>query len=117
MHQHNFAHNDWKWRNILVVETDDGPRIYMIDCPAGMTWWGPFFEYRRIKDLACLDKIGRYTLSRSQRLRFYLDYVQRDRLNHRDKKVIRKILAFLQGGSDRWNIAHRILRACCRPIT
>lgn len=97
MHQNNFAHNDWKWRNILVVEGEAEPRVYMIDCPSGMTWFGPFFEYRRIKDLACLDKVGHYMLSRSQRLRFYLDYVQRSRLSAQDKKVIRKILAFFKG--------------------
>lgn len=97
MHQHNFAHNDWKWRNILVVETDSGPKIHMIDCPSGSVWWGPFFEYRRIKDLACLDKVGRYALSRTQRLRFYFNYVQRTKLNNKDKKVIRKVLAFFEG--------------------
>lgn len=97
MHEHKFAHNDWKWRNILVVDKESGPEVFMIDCPSGMKWFGPFFEYRRIKDLACLDKIGKYTLSKTQRLKFYLQYVQRSKLTSNDKKDIKKILAFFKG--------------------
>lgn len=97
MHQHKFAHNDWKWRNILARNTEAGPEIFMIDCPAGQHWTWPFFEYRRIKDLACLDKVANKVLSRTQRLRFYLDYCERNRLTADDKTVIRKITAFFQG--------------------
>jgi len=32
LHSHNFAHNDLKWRNILV---DDEAKVYFIDCPQG----------------------------------------------------------------------------------
>lgn len=97
MHQHKFAHNDWKWRNILVRNTDQGPEVFMIDCPSGQHWMEPFFEYRRIKDIACLDKIAHKVLSRSQRLCFYLGYVQRRRLTAKDKNDIRKITAFFKG--------------------
>ena len=97
MHQHNFAHNDWKWRNILVRNTPNGPEMFMIDCPAGQRWPWPFFEYRRVKDLACLDKIANKVLSRTQRLRFYLEYCQRQRLNKEDKAVIHKITGFFKG--------------------
>lgn len=94
MHQHRFVHNDLKWRNILV---DDAAKAYFIDCPTGGFWWGPFLQYRIIKDLACLDKVGKYNLSRSQRLRFYLHYTQQERLSAADKKRISKILRFFAG--------------------
>ncbi|MDO9599071.1 MAG: lipopolysaccharide kinase InaA family protein [Azoarcus sp.] len=96
MHAHRFTHNDLKWRNLLV---DEGPTptLYLIDCPSGEFWWGPFLRYRVIKDLACLDKVAKYHLSRTQRLRFYLDYAQRPRLCADDKQRIRNILAFFEG--------------------
>ncbi len=94
MHQQGFVHNDLKWRNILV---DEAGAAYLIDCPTGGFWWGPFLHYRIIKDLACLDKVGKYHLSRSQRLRFYLQYSQQQRLTPTDKKRIAKIISFFAG--------------------
>lgn len=94
MHRQRFTHNDLKWRNILV---DDQRKVFLIDCPAGSFWRGPLLRYRIIKDLACLDKVGKYQLSRTQRLRFYLYYVQRPRLNAADKARIAKIEHFFAG--------------------
>ena len=94
MHQHGFTHNDLKWRNLLV---DDQVKVYLIDCPAGTFWWGPMLRYRIIKDLACLDKVAKYHLSNTQRLRFYLQYCQRSRLTAADKKKIGKIVRFFEG--------------------
>ncbi len=94
MHSHGFTHNDLKWRNLLV---DEQAKVYLIDCPAGTFWWGPMLRYRIIKDLACLDKVAKHHLSNTQRLRFYLQYCQRTRLNASDKKQIGKILRFFQG--------------------
>ena len=94
MHQQGFAHNDFKWRNILVDIKADVPQIYLIDCPSGMKWYKPFLEYRIIKDLACLDKRAKYELSRTQRLAFYKDYAQCQKLSPRDKKRLRKIIRF-----------------------
>ena len=96
IHSRRFAHNDLKWRNILITAATP-PKTFWIDCPDGMFWWGPFLRYRIIKDLACLDKLGRVYLSRTQRLRFYLDYVQQPRLSRADKQRIGKILAFFEG--------------------
>lgn len=96
MHAAGFAHNDLKWRNLLV-DRSEPPRLYLIDCPAGSFWWGPFLDYRKIKDLACLDKVAKYQLSRPQRLRFYLDYVQRRRLTTDDRKVVARVLKFFAG--------------------
>ena len=96
MHDQGFAHNDLKWRNILVDEKPF-PDVFMIDCPSGTFWLGPLLEYRIIKDLACLDKLGKQVLSRTQRLRFYHDYAERSRLSAKDKKRLRAIVSFFKG--------------------
>ncbi|HCP54006.1 MULTISPECIES: lipopolysaccharide kinase InaA family protein [Pseudomonas] len=94
LHEHNFAHNDLKWRNLLV---NDAKELFLIDCPAGSFWWGPFLRYRIIKDLACLDKVAKYHLTRTQRLRFYLQYCGHDKLDTRDKKYLWRIINFFEG--------------------
>lgn len=96
MHDHKFAHNDLKWRNILVNEKPY-PDVFMIDCPSGSFWWGPVLEYRIIKDLACLDKLGKQLLTATQRLRFYKDYAECAQLSAADKKRIRAVLNFFRG--------------------
>ena len=105
LHAHRFAHNDLKWRNLLVDEGGEGredatghaPRLYLIDCPGGTFWRGPLLAYRIVKDLACLDKVAKYHLTRTQRLRFYLDYAGKRRLDAADKRRIRRITAFFEG--------------------
>ena len=94
LHQHSFTHNDLKWRNILVDQSD---KVFIIDCPNGLFWIPPFLQYRIIKDLACLDKVAKYHLTRTQRLRFYLQYSQKNRLDHADKRKLRKLLSFFAG--------------------
>jgi hypothetical protein len=94
LHQHRFAHNDFKWRNLLV---DARSRLHLIDCPGGQRWPEPFLRYRIIKDLACLDKLGKYHLSRTWRLRFFHAYTGRKHLTAADKVMIRRILRFFEG--------------------
>lgn len=94
MHGHRFAHNDLKWRNLLV---DEAGTLFFIDCPTGGFWWGPLLRYRIVKDLACLDKVAKRVLTRTQRLRFFLQYRQRNRLTAADKRRIRQILHFFEG--------------------
>ena len=94
LHDHHFTHNDLKWRNLLV---NDKAELFFIDCPTGSFWWGPLLRYRIVKDLACLDKVAKYHLSRTQRLRFYLQYRQRSRLSRSDKQRVRQILKFFEG--------------------
>ncbi|WP_339080272.1 lipopolysaccharide kinase InaA family protein [Pseudomonas sp. TMP9] len=94
LHDHHFTHNDLKWRNLLV---DRAGQVFLIDCPSGSFWWGAALRYRIIKDLACLDKVAKKQLSRSQRLRFYLQYLGRQRLNASDKQRLRKVIGFFEG--------------------
>jgi len=94
MHDHRFTHNDLKWRNLLI---DDQAQLFLIDCPNGDFWRGFWLKYRITKDLACLDKVAKYHLSATQRLRFYLPYRQCDRLNAADKKRIRHVVRFFEG--------------------
>jgi hypothetical protein len=94
MHDRGFAHNDLKWRNLLV---DAQRRLYLIDCPTGAFWCGPFLQRRIVKDLACLDKVAKYLLSRTQRLRFYLQYSGHKKLDSGDKARVRAVLKFFEG--------------------
>jgi len=94
MHQHHFSHNDLKWRNLLV---DDQATVYFIDCPTGDFWRGFMLRHRLIKDLACLDKVAKYHLSATQRLRFYLRYRGHARLTAADKRRVRQVVAFFEG--------------------
>ncbi|MBL0712403.1 MAG: hypothetical protein JJV98_01770 [Desulfosarcina sp.] len=96
LHRAGFVHVDLKWRNILV-NLSGSPRIFLIDCPAGCHRGRLLAPRGFIKDLACLDKVAKRQLSRTQRLRFYLDYVQRRRLTADDKKRIQRILCFFYG--------------------
>ena len=96
LHSRKFAHGDLKWRNLLVSKGEN-PRVFCIDCPDGRFWRQPFLNYRIIKDLACLDKIANKVLSKTQRLRFYLDYRQEKKLTPKSKKQIHKILRFFLG--------------------
>ena len=100
MHGQGFVHNDLKWRNILADYGDDA-EVYIIDCPAGRQMGGflltPLLRRGVIKDLACLDKIARHALSRTQRLRFYLRYAGLNKLDFAHKKKVRKILSFFEG--------------------
>lgn len=96
LHAAGFAHNDLKWRNLLV-DSQAVPTVSLIDCPSGAFYRGAVLDYRMIKDLACLDKVAKHHLSRSQRLRFYLDYVQRQRPSDEDRKRIARIVGFFDG--------------------
>lgn len=93
LHDNNFCHNDLKWRNILVTR-HGAPTVYFIDCPSGRFWPGGLVKRRIIKDLACLDKVAKLHLRRTQRLRFYLSYADKAALDDRDKKIIRRVESY-----------------------
>ncbi|THF63145.1 heptose kinase [Pseudothauera nasutitermitis] len=90
LHAHGFTHNDLHWRNLLYRQ--DSGEVFLIDCPTGRFWYGPFLRYRIAKDLASLDKTARRILRRTQRLRFYLHYAGHARLDAADKAAIRRIM-------------------------
>ncbi len=97
MHGRRFVHGDLKWRNLLV---DAAGKVFLIDCPSGGFWWPPFLEYRIVKDLACLDKVAKRQLSRTRRLRFYLDYAQKKTLDQADKRRIHRVVGFFEGRDE-----------------
>ena len=97
LHTAGFVHNDLKWRNILVELDKDEPLAYLIDCPMGRVLWGPLLARGVVKDLACLDKGAKHVLSCTDRLRFYLAYSGKDRLQRDDKVKIKKVLRFFAG--------------------
>jgi tRNA A-37 threonylcarbamoyl transferase component Bud32 len=90
LHQHRFIHNDLKWRNVLV---DDHDRLYLIDCPLGDFWRGRLLRHRMLKDIANLDRVAKYKLSRTQRLRFFLEYAGHSRLTSADRKMLRRLFS------------------------
>lgn len=97
LHAKGFIHNDLKWRNILIECSTLPSRVYFIDCPIGRRRYGYMKHRGIIKDLACLDKVARNVLSRTNRLRFYLYYVKQKTLSSADKRIIKKIAHFFQG--------------------
>ena len=94
LHHNGFVHNDLKWRNILAKP--DGEQVYIIDSPLGRHVPRVLMARRIVKDLACLDKVAKYSLTRTQRLRFYLRYKDRDRLRSEDKQEIMRIQLFFK---------------------
>jgi len=96
LHKNRFVHNDLKWRNVLVTTLQE-PRLFLIDCPQGRRLFGPMLQRGIIKDLACIDKVAKYQLSKTQRLRFYLQYMKQSSLQSSDKARLRKVLAFFEG--------------------
>ncbi|MET4821642.1 lipopolysaccharide kinase InaA family protein [Endozoicomonas lisbonensis] len=73
LHDKKFVHIDFKWRNILVTQTDH-PEVFLIDCPSGTIVSALLFERGRVKDLACLDKVAKTILSSTDRLSFFFRY-------------------------------------------
>ena len=82
---------------LLDLLVDDQRTLYLIDCPIGDFWRGFWLKYRITKDLACLDKVAKYHLSATQRLRFYFQYTGRTTLTGADKERVRHIVRFFEG--------------------
>jgi tRNA A-37 threonylcarbamoyl transferase component Bud32 len=93
LHRDGFGHRDLKLRNILVT-LGGTPRVYFIDCPAGRHRRGPMAERWFIKDLAGLDRDARQCASRTERLRFFLEYRGRQTLQSADKQILAQVLRF-----------------------
>ena len=86
LHDHHFIHCDLFWRNILVSgNTLD--RFYLIDAHKG--------GYRRgcrADDLAALDAPAPAFFRRTERLRFFLRYLNHTGLTAADKALARRVL-------------------------
>jgi hypothetical protein len=95
LHNEKFIHRDLYWRNILISLTDN-LQLHFIDCPGGSYQWGPFFQYGRIRDLACLYKDLHRHFSKTELLRCFLAYVGRPHLNASDKKLLRGLMMRIQ---------------------
>ena len=89
LHQHQFIHNDLKWRNIPV---DNDGKIYLIDCPLWAFWRGSLLRYRIIKDIKSLDLLAKTYLSRTQQLAFYKTSAGVAKLSAGDKAFIKVML-------------------------
>ncbi|MBQ9069635.1 MAG: fibronectin type III domain-containing protein [Eggerthellaceae bacterium] len=79
-----------KWAVKVVTNTKYGSS-------PGDFWRGYWLKSRITKDLACLDKVAKYHLSWTQRLRFYFQYTGRTTLNAADKERVRHIVRFCEG--------------------
>lgn len=76
MHDHNFIHEDLKWRNILARPKEDGADLYWIDCPKGdFMKSGATLERKKLKDCATLDKLARIQCSKEERSEFIKAYL------------------------------------------
>ncbi len=89
LHTHHFIHNDLKWRNILI---DNHHQVYLIDCPLGDFWQDQMLSYRIVRDLKTLDNHAKKYLTRTQRLRFFLQYVHSPRLTAEHKVLLIRLL-------------------------
>ncbi len=94
LHAQRFCHNDLFWRNLLIQDNSDGPKVFVIDCPSGSFWPWPFLYKRRVKDLACLDKLGMHYLSKTQRLRFMHNYVSALGIEEDIRQLITDVLKY-----------------------
>ncbi len=89
LHQDRFTHGDLFLRNILVNRQG---QIYFIDCPQGKKRIQPILRHWKLKDLACLHKEAKGLFSRTDCLRFMLEYTQHAKLTPRDKQVVCKVM-------------------------
>lgn len=94
MHRVHFYHVDLQWRNLLIRETPNGPRLYVLDSSRGGLRRLPWIRWHaRMRDLSSLEKTARRFLSRADRVRFVHDYVRRTGCRESPRKLITRILA------------------------
>ena len=90
MHGQHFVHHDYFWRNIILSGTDP-ETFFLIDAPKAAAGFGNGLA----QSGQGFGHFGRPTpaFRRTERLRFYLRYVNRARLTPADKKLIRQAMA------------------------
>jgi len=93
LHHASFFYYDLVWRNILVSSATGEPYLVLIDCPRGGIARFPNLRHR-LRDLASLDKSGAKFCRRSERLRFLLDYMGKQRLDLEARSLARRCLDY-----------------------
>jgi len=90
-----------------------------LDLPFASRFSGPLPERSRLADLACLDKDSRMVLSSSERLRFFLAYRGRLRLEPGDRAALQTI-ASLRARREHstffWGLERRVKRFVKRTV-
>jgi tRNA A-37 threonylcarbamoyl transferase component Bud32 len=90
LHEHRFVHHDYFWRNIILSE-GRLDHFWLIDAHKGRRW--RLLERRaRAMDLAALDAPAVSYFRRTERLRFFLAYCGRPRLDRAARRLARTTL-------------------------
>ncbi len=94
MHCANFYHVDLQWRNLLIRDSIDKPRLFVLDSSRGGLRHLPWIRWHaRMRDLSSLDKSARRFLSRADRARFVHEYVRATGCRESPRRLITRILA------------------------
>ncbi len=91
MHDRNFVHGDYYWRNI-ILRNGALDRFYLLDAHKGRLFGAGESLARRAEDLAMLDAPAPKYFRRAERMKFFLRYVGRKKLSADDKTLIRMTL-------------------------
>ena len=95
IHRAHYVDRDLHFRNLLVSFNDHNhPLIHFIDSPKGAVLKWPWRRRKLARrDLACLDKHAPKFFSRTERLRFFLAYLNCKKLNAKAKVLARQVRA------------------------
>lgn len=91
LHEHHFVHHDLFWRNVILSGRELS-HFYLIDAHKGRVWMPVAGPWERAKDLATLDAVAPVFFRRTERLRFLLRYLGIGRLDHRARRLARRVL-------------------------
>lgn len=105
IHQAGFSHGDCHLRNILVQDLDGQFAFRFIDSCKGS--FGHPSRYCAAVDLAALDAGASLLVSRTERLRFFLEYRNSRTLDSADRRFLRLIRKRAKNLADRENTTHR----------
>jgi len=101
LHDHKFFHNDLYWRNIIGCLADEKIRIYFIDCPAGsFHLLAGQRRHKRVKDLACLDRLARVYCTREERVSFIARYLNCPEHSRKAKNLCKAVSIYRQRRFD-----------------
>lgn len=107
LHERHFVHHDYFWRNILIAGSGLD-HFFLIDAHKGRKWFPWEGANARAKDLAALQAPAPRFFRRSEMMRFFLCYRNHQRLDARDKDLIRLTLKL--AGPMRAKQLSRVLR-------